>query len=52
MIPYPALSVNGLSNLSHSNPEHQSASAVEGVMEKHTGLIAPYPNRSMGVVLK
>lgn len=51
-IPYPVLSVSGLSNLSHSNPEHQSASVVKGVMEKHTRLIAPYPNRSMGLVLK
>lgn len=51
-IPYPVLSVSGPSHLSHSSPVHQRALALEGTMEKHTGLIARYPNRSMGLVLK
>lgn len=51
-IPYPVLSVSGLIHLSHSSPKHQPALALEGLMEKHTRLFAPYPNQSMGLVLK
>lgn len=50
-IPYPGLSVSGPSRLTNSSPEHQPASALEGAMEKHTRLIAPYPTDQWGLSL-
>lgn len=41
----------GPSRLTHSCPEHQPASALEGAMEKHTRLIAPYPTDQWGLSL-
>lgn len=50
-IPYPGLSVSGPNRLAHSKSEHQPASALEGAMEKHTRLIAPYPTDQWGLSL-
>lgn len=50
-IPYPGLSVSRPSRLTQSSPEHQPASALEGAMEKHTRLIAPYPTDQWGLSL-
>lgn len=50
-IPYPGLSVSRPNCLTRCSTEHQSASALEGAMEKHTRLIAPYPTDQWGLSL-